>query len=336
MSILMGALYLVFSRKAEIKVRSFQQNIDHNMIRACWTKGRHPLLRLVRDLDMPVMSVRYEAFVPRSDGNGDVRVLVMYNGSESELRNEQRKGPRKLLLSFPGGGFVAMNPEDHEDYLSVWAAELNVPVVSVDYRKAPEDPFPAGLNDCWDVYQSLVCDSAKLVFGTPCEELQIAVVGDSAGGNLAAAVTFMAISKPGMTVPVGVHLIYPALTLDLGLWVEGGNEVSNVTGHSKQAEGTGRSMASLVKFMQDGVLPFTYMRQIGLDYLGSPPSVDPGNWRVSPLNAPLELFRQFPDTYIHAGSADPLIDISISFLRKLQENNPTAKTALHILSLIHI
>merc|ERR1712166_113267 len=330
LSILLGALYLIFSRKAEIKVRSFQQVIDHDMIRACWQKGRHPVLRLVRDFEMPQLPTRREVFFarPESDGGGQVRALLLYNGPESDLRDESLQASRKLVLSFPGGGFVAMNPEDHEDYLSVWAKELKVPILTVDYRKAPEDPYPAGLNDCWQVYNQLVATGGSSIFGGS-SPLEIVLVGDSAGGNLVAAVTMMAIDKPGMQRPIGVHMIYPALNLDMWLWTDGPRPVHNVTGSSMADETNGQSMASIVRFMLDGVLPMTYMRHIGVSYLGSPPSHNPRDWHVSPVFAPEHLLKEFPDTYIHAGSSDPLIDDSLSFMHKLQLHGQ-ADPKLHV------
>jgi acetyl esterase/lipase len=72
--------------------------------------------------------------------------------------------PHRLTLNFPGGGFIAMGPEFHTDYLTAIALRTRIPVLTVDYRKALEFPFPAQLLDCFDVYKAVV-DSAGTVAG---------------------------------------------------------------------------------------------------------------------------------------------------------------------------
>lgn len=57
-----------------------------------------------------------------------------------------------IVLHFHGGGFVAMSSNIHQNYTRRFANELNVPVFSVDYRLSPEHPFPAAVDDCWQVY----------------------------------------------------------------------------------------------------------------------------------------------------------------------------------------
>jgi len=54
-----------------------------------------------------------------------------------------------MIIHIHGGGFVAMSSATHQNYTRKWANELNVPVFSIDYKLAPQDPFPAAVNDCW-------------------------------------------------------------------------------------------------------------------------------------------------------------------------------------------
>ncbi len=72
-------------------------------------------------------------------------------GTDEELRR-----CRHVIVNFPGGGFVAMSPKHHELYLRKWANYLHLPILCVDYRKAPEHPYPAGFNDAYDVYYAVV------------------------------------------------------------------------------------------------------------------------------------------------------------------------------------
>ena len=118
---------------------------------------------------------------------------------------ESKCNLNKLIIHFHGGGFVSMSSGSHQNYTRFWANETKIPIFSVDYRLSPKYAFPAALNDCWQVYYYLV-ENAKKEFGINPEK--IILVGDSAGGNLVAALTIMAITR-GYRVPDGIFLAYP-------------------------------------------------------------------------------------------------------------------------------
>ncbi|MBG0793323.1 alpha/beta hydrolase [Methylocystis sp. H62] len=92
-------------------------------------------------------------------------------------------GPKPLMLYVHGGGFVVGRSEDTAYVTSRIATENNIIVVSVNYRWAPEWPFPAGLDDCMAVLRWMR-DTGADIGG---DASRILVCGDSAGGNLAAA-----------------------------------------------------------------------------------------------------------------------------------------------------
>ncbi|MBM3550966.1 MAG: alpha/beta hydrolase [Alphaproteobacteria bacterium] len=98
------------------------------------------------------------------------------------------EGPRPMMLYVHGGGFVVGRSEDTAYLTSRIAAENNIIVVSVNYRWAPEWPFPAGLDDCMAVLLWMR-DKGGEIGG---DASRIVVCGDSAGGNLAAALTIRA------------------------------------------------------------------------------------------------------------------------------------------------
>ena len=83
-----------------------------------------------------------------------------------------------------------MSSGSHQNYTRIWANDTKVPIFSIDYRLSPEYSFPSALNDVWQTYFYLV-NNAKSEFGINPEK--IILVGDSAGGNLAAAITIMSI-----------------------------------------------------------------------------------------------------------------------------------------------
>jgi len=112
---------------------------------------------------------------------------------------------RPLVVFFHGGGFVVGNLDTHDEPCRVLCRIANVHVLSVDYRLAPEHPFPAAADDALVAYRWAL-DHA-LALGT---NGKVAVAGDSAGGNLAATVAIQA-RNAGLPAPSLQLLIYPAV-----------------------------------------------------------------------------------------------------------------------------
>lgn len=111
---------------------------------------------------------------------------------------------RPVVLNFHGGGFVLGSARQCDWSCSIVAKELDAIVVSVDYRLAPTHRYPAGLLDCFDALQ-WVAEHAPDLGGDPG---RIGLMGDSAGGNLAAVIAIAARDESG---PAVAHqaLIYP-------------------------------------------------------------------------------------------------------------------------------
>ncbi len=125
--------------------------------------------------------------------NGDYKVPVRRYHSEN--RNQQR-----AIIYFHGGGFIVGSLDSHDDVCTELCANTGFDVTSVDYRLAPENPHPAAFED------SLACveyESNRL-------RLPIILCGDSAGGNLAAAISHAARHMQNVHIARQV-LIYPGL-----------------------------------------------------------------------------------------------------------------------------
>lgn len=119
-------------------------------------------------------------------------------------------GPHPVLLYFHGGGWVIGNRDTHDDQARALCARGGALVVSVDYRLAPEHPFPAALDDA-RAATAWVVDHAEELGGDP---QRVAVAGDSAGANLAAAVCLAARDAGGPRLALQV-LIYPVVDATL-------------------------------------------------------------------------------------------------------------------------
>ncbi|WP_152352706.1 alpha/beta hydrolase [Brachybacterium subflavum] len=145
-----------------------------------------------RSLDRQIMS---------ADGEHQIPVRVF---SPRERRRED------VLLFFHGGGWVTGDIESYTPACATMADLTGCVVASVDYRLAPEHPFPAGLEDCARVARLLLEDPQRAGVSDP---RRIVLVGDSAGGNLAAVLSLM-LRDEGGPAPVRQILLYPVTHWD--------------------------------------------------------------------------------------------------------------------------
>lgn len=121
------------------------------------------------------------------------------------------RGPHPVVVFLHGGGWVIGDPDTHDDQGRALCARGGAVVVSVDYRLAPEDPFPAALDDAGAATAWVAAHAGEL----GADPARLAVAGDSAGANLAAAVCLAARDAGGPPIAAQV-LVYPVVdaTLD--------------------------------------------------------------------------------------------------------------------------
>ena len=152
------------------------------------------------------------------DRVADLGVLtqdITYPGAAGELpariyRMHESEKLHPVVVYFHGGGWVIANINVYDAGPRAVAKFGDVIVVSVAYRQAPEDKFPAAHDDALAAYK-WVLENAQSFGGDP---QRVAVMGESAGGNLAAGVAMMARDQ-GLQAPAHMALIYPVAGIDM-------------------------------------------------------------------------------------------------------------------------
>ena len=185
--------------------------------------------------------------------------------------------PRGTILHIHGGGFALGSAEGSVGLASSLARKTGMRAVSVDYRLAPEHPYPAALQDVTAAYRALV----EQVGGAD----RIVVSGESAGGNLAVGLLIVGKAE-GLTMPAAALLLSPMTDLTV----------------------TGSSYAG--KAHVDPVITAQAIRTRAADYLAS---TDPADPLVSPIFADLS---GLPPLLIQAGSHEVLLDDSTRLAAK--------------------
>jgi acetyl esterase len=146
---------------------------------------------------------------PRSDQVSVADLLVGTADAKIPVRLYRRRdcsGKPPTVLYMHGGGWVLGSPDTHDQVTSTMALATGAVVVSVDYRLAPEHKFPAAFNDCYGALSWLAKSGEALGIDTG----RLAVAGDSAGANLAAALCLAARDRQGPKIAFQA-LIYPGL-----------------------------------------------------------------------------------------------------------------------------
>ena len=151
----------------------------------------------IENRSLPSIGATVDRSIPGPDGAIDVR-----------LYRPDAAGPFPTVVFFHGGGFVMGSIATHEWLCRHLARESGCAVLSVDYRLAPEHPFPAAVEDAYAAVE-WAASHPDAIAG----DGHLAVAGDSAGGTLAAVAALMAAERDGPEIDYQV-LLYPGIGLD--------------------------------------------------------------------------------------------------------------------------
>jgi len=201
--------------------------------------------------------------------------------------SDQKKLP--VILFFHGGGWVGGSHITHDNLCRTLCCYSDVLVLSVEYRLAPEHPYPAAVDDALDTYEWLLKNAEQLGANAN----KIGVCGDSAGACLNTIISSEYAGKSGPSAQV---LLCPAINV-------------RVKTQSKKAFGKG--------YMMDDDQMQWFLQQYGQGKLDlEHPHVSPW-FGLIPDN--------YPDTLVITGGYDPLRDEGIEFAEKLKDNGVDAR-----------
>ena len=233
---------------------------------------RQKLAQRVRPTDIGERRKAFDAFVAAYPTAPDIVVEpVTANGVPAEWTTAPDADHSCAMLYLHGGGYVIGSVKTHRDLMARLSRAAKARVLGLNYRLAPEHPFPAAVDDAVAGYKWLLAQGAK--------PGRIAVAGDSAGGGLTAA-TLVAIRDAKLPTPAAGALLSP--------WVD--------------LEGIGESMTTRAKI--DPVVQKEGLVGMAAAYLQ-------GQNARTPLAAPLYAdLKGLPPLLIQVGDAETLLDDS--------------------------
>jgi acetyl esterase len=189
------------------------------------------------------------------------------------------------VLFFHGGGWVIGDLDSHDGVCRELCVGAHAVVISVDYRLAPEHPFPAAVEDCWDATRWVAEHAADLGV----DPGRLVVAGDSAGGNLAAVVALLARDHGSPALALQA-LVYPAVDGPDGEWP---SRLDNAQGYLLTSE--------QMDWFLDHYVPSTALRS---------------DWRVAPLRAASH--AGVAPAHVITAQFDPLRDEGAAYAQALQ------------------
>jgi acetyl esterase len=218
-----------------------------------------------------------------------------------------------VMLYLHGGGHVLGGVDSHDDVCAEICDRAGMAVVGVNYRLAPEHPFPAAFDDCWTVLQALAVEYQHVIVG-----------GDSAGGNLSAALSLKSRDEAGPKIS-GLVVIYPGLGGDLtkGSYVTQADApnltTKDVCYYRDIYKGGGHKFAEPLRETNFVGLPPAFMVAAGLDPLHD----DCENYAAKLRQAGVPVHVRHEPLLVHA------------FLRARHMSEPAAASFSAIVNAIH-
>lgn len=219
-----------------------------------------------------------------------------FDGTPLGLKIVAPPGPPKgAILYLHGGGWCFGSLETHDPILRDLAATTGRAMVAVDYRLAPEHPYPAGLDDCAAAWAWLRARRGTARFPGP-----VAFAGDSAGAHLAIALALREQAR-GAAAPDALVLLYGAFGADF-----------DTRSYLRFAEGFGLTRRRMINFFR-----------------WYAPGADLADPCLVPLAAPDAALARLPPIYLSAAGLDPLLGDTLAMVARLEGIDHPHRFALH-------
>ncbi|KAL7422192.1 hypothetical protein Q5752_002838 [Cryptotrichosporon argae] len=218
-SVLFTGYYLVWANEGDEVLRRFRALPTVELLRTTWEKTNNPYVRLITALHRPNLPIVRPCTIPRPASSSraslpPVKAVLFFAGTENELARAT-----ELVVDFPGGGFVAMGPDCHEERLRAWARRTGKPILGIDYGKAPEYPYPWAIEEGFDAYRTIQETRGRCI-GIEAGQLSVVLTGDSAGGNICTTIMNRILEHhTAIPRPVSIVLAYPALDFNFTSWM---------------------------------------------------------------------------------------------------------------------
>jgi acetyl esterase len=230
-----------------------------------------------------------------------VDMVIPGSGGTIPIRAYLPGGAQGTVVAFHGGGWLMGSRDSFDAVCRHLAVDSGLAVVNVEYRLAPESPFPAAVDDAWTALRWVA--ERGTMHGLPARRL--AVMGESAGGNLAAVMCLLAREHKAPKI-VAQALVYPATDARL----------------------EGQTLRSYAEgFMQRGADVVHAFRTYALDH-----GVSPTDWRLSPLLAPSH--ADLPPALVITAECDAVRDDGEAYAAKLAEAG-VGVTCVRYMGMLH-
>lgn len=256
-------------------------------------KALNPLKRLYRTLDTKIYNgereVDFRIYFPCEEAFEAIDKDRFDEKHPETAYRDMKDNTYPVLLYIHGGGFTTESVNSYDRVCWNLAKHTGHVVVSIEYVLAPEERFPSQIEDCYAVAKAVFTDRTILHV----EPDEITIIGDSAGGNLGAALSQMARER-GEFMPKRQILIYPCLNNDYSLNTPYQSVIDNGTDYLL----TRMNMEDYLNFYQSS-------------------SEDRKNPYFAPLMA--EDYRGLPKALIITGEFDPLRDEGEEYGRRLKD-----------------
>lgn len=259
------------------KIKEFQDMLAKNPVKPQW-----------ESTPAEVRATASAKWQPEYLGSADEVARIEYkyiSGPTAELPlkiyTPEGVGPFPAVVFFHGGGWVAGNIEINGVQHQQIAHNARAVVIAVNYQKAPEHKFPIPFDDCYSTLEWVVANANALNINRD----EIGVAGDSAGGNLAAAVALKARDLKGPKIAFQI-LIYPAVDYNF----EYPSMIENAVGYSLTTQGMKWYWDQYMATTDDLANP--YFRPMAAENLAKLPPTFTLTAELDPLRDEGEIFAQ--------------------------------------------